>query len=88
MSKEVIKYINRLKKKAIKILNNLPEHWQHEHLKEAQVIIRIILDLREIIGYDEEDKDLEWLMSNFPEEGSTPHGRRLPKSYIKIKKDE
>ena len=83
MSKDIVKYKNRLIKKAIKKTKNLPEYWQHEDLREIQVLTRVVLDLREIIGHNEEDENLNWLLEQFERGGSV--NRLIPKSYIKTK---
>jgi hypothetical protein len=84
MNRDIVNYINRLKKKAIKKTNNLPEFWQHEHLREIQVLTRVILDLREVVGHSEEDEELTWLLEQFERGGAV--NRMIPKSYIKKKK--
>jgi hypothetical protein len=81
MSKDIIKYTDRLIKKAIKKTKTLPEHWQHEHLREIQVLTRVVLDLREIVGYDEEDTNLNWLLEQFERNGAID--RPITKSYIR-----
>lgn len=68
------KYITELKKRVLLIRENLPEFWMHGDLREIQVILKIIEDLKKLlkqedVEYIEEDCEIEeiksWLYTNW-----------------------
>ena len=62
---EIKAYINTLKNRIDYIQNNLPEFWMHEHLKEIEVLYKVIIELKTIINEDINDMNnvKQWLKS-------------------------
>ena len=58
-SKIIRDYIDKLKEKIFKIESNMPEFWQHEYLKEIQVLYRTINELKNLIGDTSDDNELD-----------------------------
>ena len=65
MNDIIKKYIKDLKKRIYKIIEELPEFWAQEELREIQVLYRTVGELKSLIGDSSEDEDMkeikDWL---------------------------